>query len=148
MIQWPQLGGFGIFAPFTNFGGPGPVPVGSLPGYTAYGAFDMPGNVREWCFNQSTQGRIVRGGSWEDNTYDFELERQAQAMDRSLKNGFRLALYPDLEAVPEAAFGFRPPMYTFDVGGQPPVSEAVFQVYKEQFSYDQTELNAEIEDRQ
>jgi len=69
MIQWPQLGGFGVFAPFTNFGGQGPVPVGSLPGVTAYGAVDMPGNVREWCWNETAQGKVVRGGSWEDNSY-------------------------------------------------------------------------------
>jgi hypothetical protein len=62
MIQWPQLGGFGILAPFTNFGGQGLVPVGSLRGVTAYGAYDMPGNVREWCWNETSQGRIVRGG--------------------------------------------------------------------------------------
>ncbi len=145
MIQWPQLGGFGIFAPFTNFGGQGPVPVGSLPGITAYGAYDMPGNVREWCWNETTQGKIVRGGAWEDNTYEFGYERQAPPMDRSPRNGFRLASYPAPEAVPEAAFGFRDPQFTFDMRSQPPVSDAVFHVYREQFAYDQTELNAEVE---
>ncbi len=100
MIQWPQLGGFGIFAPFTNFGGQGPVPVGSLPGVTAYGAYDMPGNVREWCWNETTRGRIVRGGSWEDNTYEFGYERQAPPMDRSPRNGSRL---PSGSVVPSSS---------------------------------------------
>jgi len=145
MIQWPQLGGFGILAPFTNFGGQGPIPVGSLPGITAYGAYDMPGNVREWCWNETSQGRIVRGGSWEDNTYEFEYERQAPPMDRSPRNGLRLAFYPDLETVPETAFGFRNPQFSFDVRSQPPVSDAVFQVYREQFSYDETELDPQVE---
>ena len=46
MIQWYQLGGFGILAPFSNFGGSGPMPVGSLSGITAYGAYDMAGDGR------------------------------------------------------------------------------------------------------
>jgi hypothetical protein len=46
MIQVPQLGGFAILAPFSNFLGKGPISVGSLPGVSAYGAFDMAGNVR------------------------------------------------------------------------------------------------------
>jgi formylglycine-generating enzyme required for sulfatase activity/dienelactone hydrolase/predicted Ser/Thr protein kinase len=148
MIQWPQLGGFGIFAPVTNFGGRGPAPVGSLPGITAYGAYDMPGNVREWCWNETSQGRTIRGGAWEDNTYDFEYERQAPPMDRSPRNGFRLALYTDPEAVPQAAFGFREPPISIEVRPGPPVSDAIFQVYKEQFSYDRTQLNAEVESRE
>jgi len=145
IIQWPQLGGFGILAPFTNFGGQGPAPVGSLPGVTAYGAFDMPGNVREWCWNETAQGKIVRGGSSEDNSYEFGHERQAPPMDRSPRNGIRLAFYPDPGTVPEVAFGYREPQFSFDVRAQPPVSDAVFQVYREQFSYDQTELNAQVE---
>jgi formylglycine-generating enzyme required for sulfatase activity len=147
MIQWPQLGGFGIFAPFTNFGGKGPVPVGSLPGITAYGAYDMAGNVREWCWNETTAGRVIRGGSWEDNTYEFGYERQAPPMDRSPRNGLRLALYPNPGAVPEAAFGFRKAFFEVDYRSQPPVSDAIFQVYKEQFAYDPRELNSTVEFR-
>ena len=145
MIQVFQLGGFGIFAPFTNFGGQGPVPVGSLPGITAYGAYDMPGNVREWCWNETSQGRIVRGGAWEDNTYEFENERQAPPMDRSPRNGFRLAFYPERESLPDAAFAFREPQSVFDARVEPPVSDAVYQVYREQFAYDRTDLNAVVE---
>ncbi len=145
MIQWPQLGGFGIFALFTNFGGKGPVPVGSLPGFTAYGAYDMAGNVREWCWNETIAGRIIRGGSWEDNTYEFGNERQAPPMDRSQRNGFRLALYPDTGALPEAAFGFRAAFFETDYRSQSPVSDAIFKVYREQFSYDPGVMNATIE---
>jgi dienelactone hydrolase len=145
IIQWPQLGGFAAFAPFTNFGGQGSVVVGSLAGVTAFGAYDMPGNVREWCWNEAPRGRVVRGGSWEDNTYEFEHESQAPPMDRSAENGFRLAYYPDAETIPDAAFAFREPQYVFDVRSQPPVSDVAFGVYREQFSYDRTDLNAEVE---
>jgi formylglycine-generating enzyme required for sulfatase activity len=148
MIRWPQLGGFAVLAPFSNFGGQGPVPVGSLQGFTAYGAFDMAGNVREWCWNETPQGRLIRGGAWNDNTYEFGNRRQAPPMDRSAMNGFRLAVYPDPETVPQAAFGFQRLGQPKDFRTQQPVSDAIFTVYREQFSYDETELNALIEHRE
>ena len=147
MIQVPQLGGFGILAPYTNFGGKGPVPIGSLPGVTAYGAYDMAGNVREWCWNETTAGRIIRGGSWQDNTYEFGYERKAPPMDRSPRNGLRLALYPNPDSVPKAAFGFRKTFFEVDYRSQPSVTDAIFKIYKEQFSYDKKELNPTVESR-
>ncbi len=148
MIRVPQLGGFGVLAPFANFGSQGPVAVGSLPGITAYGAYDLPGNVREWCWNETSQGRVVRGGSWEDNTYAFGNVRQAPSMDRSPRNGFRMVSYPKPETVPEAAFGFLDLRRPIDLRSRPPVPDAVFRVYKEQFAYDRTELNAQVESRE
>ena len=147
MIQWPQLGGFALFAPFSNFEESGSVPVGSLQGLTAYGALDMAGNVREWCWNEAPKGRIIRGGAWGDNTYEFEHQRQAPPMDRSPKNGFRCALYPNQENTTEPVFGMIDPVEPVDLYKQTPVPDQVFQVYKEQFAYDRTDLNAEVEDR-
>jgi dienelactone hydrolase len=148
VIRWPQLGGFGVFAPFTNFGGDGTVPVGSMPSVTAYGAYDMPGNVREWCWNATPQGRVVRGGSWQDNTYEFGNVRQAPPMDRSPRNGIRLAFYPDVEAVPQTAFEPRAVPAPASERVPPPVSDAVFAVYREQFAYDPTPLEAQVERRE
>jgi serine/threonine protein kinase/dienelactone hydrolase len=148
MIQVPQLGGNAIFASFSNFRGKGPVPVGSLPGITAYGAFDMAGNVREWCWNETPYGRLVRGGAWDDNMYEFGNRRQAPPTHRSAKNGFRCALYPDPEKIPGSAFQFEKLTAQKDFYQEKPVSDAVFQVYKEQFSYDKTDLKAQVESRQ
>jgi dienelactone hydrolase len=147
MIQWPQLGGYAIFAPFSNFEGNGPVPVGSLPGITSYGAFDMAGNTREWCFNETQQGRLIRGGAWNDNTYMFVYLRQAPAFNRSSKNGFRCAHYPDPEKLPESAFQMAKFGETRDFYKEKPVPDSIFQVYKEQFSYDKTDLDARVESR-
>jgi formylglycine-generating enzyme required for sulfatase activity len=144
MLQWPQLGGFGVLAPFTNFGGAGPVAVGSLPSVTAYGAYDMPGNVREWCWNAMARGRVTRGGSWEDNTYDFAAVRQVPPMDRSRRNGFRLAHYLDEAAVPAAAFELRSARAQPE-GAPPRVPDEVFAVYREQYAYDPTPLNARVD---
>jgi len=147
MIQFPQLGGFAIFAPFSNFGRKGPIEVGSLGGVTAYGSFDMAGNVREWCWNEAEAGRIIRGGSFEDNTYEFENERLALSMDRSPRNGFRVAFYPDTFEIPEMAFDLRVPYFGTDYKLKRPVPDDVFKIYKEQFAYDQKELNKVIEQR-
>ncbi len=148
-FQSPQLGGFAALAPFSNFGGSGPVKVGSLPNFTAYGAYDMPGNVREWCWNETPVGRVIRGGAWEDNTYEFGNQRQAPAMDRSPRNGFRLARYPRADEVREAALAPVRPAATPDIRAQRPVSDQIFKVYKEQlFAYDKTDLNATVESRE
>jgi hypothetical protein len=147
LIKWPQLGGFEVFAPFSNFKGKGPVPVGSLPGITSYGAYDMAGNVREWCWNETAVGRLIRGGAWKDNTYRFTELAQAPLFDRSSHNGFRCALYPDPEKIPESAFAKTTFGETRDYYKEKPVADAIFQVYKEQFSYDKTDLNARLESR-
>lgn len=145
MIRVSQLGGFAILAPFSNFTRQGPVAVGSLSGITAYGAHDMAGNVREWCSNATKMGRIIRGGSWEDNTYEFGNLRQAPEMDRSHRNGIRLAFYPDSGTIPVEVFESMQLTQPADIREIEPVPDAIFKVYKEQFGYDPSDLNARVE---
>jgi dienelactone hydrolase len=145
LLKYPQLGGFAVFAPFSNFVNKDPVAVGSLPGITPYGAYDMAGNVREWCFNETPKGRLIRGGAWGDNTYMFGALSQAPPMDRSIKNGFRCAIYPNSDKTPSVLFDSVRLIDPTDHYSEQPVSDAVFQVYKNQFSYDKTPLNAQLE---
>ena len=147
LIRWPQLGGFAVFAPFSNFGRNGPVSVGSLPGITSYGAYDMAGNVREWCFNEIQDGRLTMGGAWNDATYMFGNKSRAPAFDRSLKNGFRCVLYPDPEKIPESAFHKIEYEEMRDFYKEKPVPDAIFQVYKDQFFYGKMDLNDHVESR-
>lgn len=148
MIRWPQLGGFAILASGSNFQGQGPLPAGKLHGITPFGAYDMAGNVREWCWNETSNGRAVRGGGWDDATYMFGNLSQVPPLDRSAKNGFRCALYPEPAQVPSALFQPEVLSPSRDYYTENPVSDAVFQVYKEQFSYDPSPLNARVESRQ
>jgi len=145
VIRWPQLGGNAVFAPFSNFKGKGPVPVGSLRGTSVYGVFDMAGNVREWCWNETPTGRLIRGGAFGDNVYMFGTRSQAPPMDRSPQNGFRCALYPDRAKVAASAFGPVALGAARDYAGEEPVPDSIFQVYREQFSYDRTDLKSRVE---
>jgi len=147
MIIWFQFGGDALFAPFSNFQGKGPIPVGSLQGITSYGAYDMGGNVREWCWNATQEGRLIRGGAWNDNTYMFKNLSHASPFDRSSKNGFRCAFYPDPDKIPESAFSSLELGETRDFYKVKPVLDSIYQVYAGQFAYDKTDLNAQVESR-
>jgi hypothetical protein len=145
MLQVFRMGGRTAVVRFANFGGEGPVQVGSLPSITPYGAYDMAGNVREWCWNETPNGRMLRGGGYDDNTYMFGRIGQADPMDRSAMNSIRLAVYPDTRAAPEAAFEVVPVREYARYREWRPVDDAVFAAYKAQFSYDETALNAHVE---
>jgi serine/threonine protein kinase len=142
-----QLGGTAIFASFSNFQGVGPAPAGHFQGTASYGANDMAGNVREWCWNKTQDGRLIRGGAWNDPTYMFGELSQVPAFDRSSKNGFRCALYPEPERIPESAFQMVKLREAIDFYKKEPVPDSIFKIYKEQFSYDKTDLNAIVESR-
>jgi serine/threonine protein kinase/cephalosporin-C deacetylase-like acetyl esterase len=142
LIQRPN---FSSLALLSNFKGKGPAPVGSNPGMTSYGAYDIAGNVREWCWNEAPKGRIIRGGAWNDATYLFGDLSQTPPFDRSPRNGFRCALYLDPDKIPKSAFELAKVGEVPDFYKTKPVSDPVFQVYKEQFSYDKTDLNARVE---
>ena len=107
----------------------------------------MAGNAREWCWNKTPVGRLTRGGAWNDNTYMFKRLSQASPFDRSARNGFRCVLYIDKGKIPDQVFGIT--QFAKDVfyKNQKPVSEDIFKIYKNQFSYDKTSLNSRVESR-
>ncbi len=149
VIDRPFVGGMAFFSPsFNNFSTEGPVEVGSLPGMTSYGALDMPGNAREWCYNDTPRGKLIRGGAWNTHTYAFHTLTQASAMDRSPTNGFRCVQYLEPDSIPKMAMAplslkprLNPPEKV------KPISEEVFEILKSRYSYDGSELNAKTEER-
>ena len=128
----------------SNFGGAGPSRVGTHEGMSSFGAYDMAGNVREWCLNETKGGRCVRGGAWNDASYMYGHLSQAPAFDRSAKNGFRCVRYVDEAKIPHRAFGLVD-WPTRDYKHEHPVSDAIFHVYADQFAYDKTDLNPAVE---
>lgn len=144
MIIGFQMGGDATFVPFSNFNSEGPVETGILQGVTAFGVNDMAGNVREWCWNQTLQGRLIRGGSWNDNSYMFGGFSQAPAFDRSDGNGFRCILYDAKSSIPQSVIGFIEIGQFHDFYKDTPVPDNIYRIYEQQFKYDQTDLNSRI----
>jgi dienelactone hydrolase len=147
LIQFPQLGGFALFAPFSNFANTGTIEIGSLPGVTPYGAYDMAGNVREWCSNDTVLGKLVRGGGFGDNPYRFSELSQAPPMFRTAEYGFRTVIYPDAVTEPQAAFEAVPIKPATDLYDHPVVSDEVFDAFLRQFDYDPLPFNTKEESR-
>jgi eukaryotic-like serine/threonine-protein kinase len=131
--------------PLSNFKNEGPEPVGKYQGISRFGAYDMAGNVREWCWNETPAGHIIRGGAWNDASYLYSYLSQLPPFDRSPKNGFRCVQYIDKEKIPESAFQKIENMEETDFSKVKPVEDYIFTIYKNQFLYDKTALDSKIE---
>ena len=133
--------------PYGNFGGKGPLPVGTLRGVTPGGLSDMAGNVREWQVNDAGSGeRYILGGGWSDQPYGFTDAYAQLPMDRQEINGIRLALFDSTD--PNLARARAPVPRSFtDYSKVTPVSDAVFAGYRRQFDYDALPLDAKVEVR-
>jgi len=130
----------------SNLDGEGPAPVGSHPGVTAYGIYDMAGNVREWCWEGTPLGRCTRGGAWDDLNYMYGNISQQPALNRSPRNGFRCVVYTDVNAIPPVAWEpYEDPERDFYAAT--PVSDEVFRAYLNQFRYDEGPLDPVVESR-
>ena len=126
----------------SNFGREGPAPVGSHPGLSDFGAYDMAGNVKEWCWNEGSGGRYILGGSWGEPTYTFRLDADVRPpFSREPSHGFRCALYP--APLDEALQGLLLPS-RFAVETKP-VEDEIFEAYRRIYTYDPLPLDATVE---
>jgi serine/threonine protein kinase/cephalosporin-C deacetylase-like acetyl esterase len=130
--------------PASNFSGKGPAQVGKYKGMSWCGAYDMAGNVKEWCSNEAVPDkRYLMGGAWDEPTYMFNDADARSPFERSSKFGFRCAKYTlnheDEEAKSPISLKLR------NYGSEQPVSDQLFRAYKEIYSYDKTALNSHRE---
>lgn len=136
-----------FIVPLSNYNGKSTVPVGSMNGYSSFGVYDLAGNAREWCFNETDQigQRYILGGGWNDPTYSFNDSYTQPAMDRSTANGFRCikALPGDstmTQLTLTVASLFR------DYRKEKPVDDKTFSLYLNQFIYDMEPLEPKVEE--
>jgi dienelactone hydrolase/predicted Ser/Thr protein kinase len=133
-----------LIVPGSNFRGTGTVAAGGDGALSGFGTTDMAGNVKEWCWNESTGGkRFILGGGFGEPTYMF-IDQDAQSpLDRRANYGLRCVKLP--APPPSAAAGkIEPPFRDFTK--EKPVSEEVFRAYKGLYAYDKGELNARVEE--
>jgi dienelactone hydrolase len=133
--------------PMSNFMGKNPASVGTFQGVNLFGAYDMAGNVREWCFNESPKGRIICGGAWDDAEYMYSSLSQLSPFDRSAKNGIRCVQYLNRDDIRPEVFELMKFRERPDYSKLKPVSDEIFSIYKKQFLYDETDLQPKIEER-
>ena len=129
--------------PASNFGGRDPLLSGSYHGMSWSGAYDMAGNVKEWCWNEAASGkRYIMGGAWDEPTYMFNDADARSPFERSANLGFRCAKYVSTGDEPSCD---RVTVQVRNFSSEKPVSDQLFQVYKSLYSYDKTPLHAVVE---
>jgi hypothetical protein len=123
----------------SNFGGGGPVAVGSTPAPTAYGVADMAGNVFEWTATGDGEGRrYLAGGAWNEPNYTFVDPASVSPWDREANRGLRLARY-EAPPPPEAFAPVR--VEVPDFTGRSPADDALFAAFRGFYVYDRTPLD-------
>jgi dienelactone hydrolase len=145
VTHWIRAAGtdFGAsIEPLSNLQGSGPAPVGKFAGMSPFGAYDMAGNVREWCWNAWGTSRYILGGAWSDPQYLFTYANLQSPLDRSATNGIRLVRYTD--GLPETTAKPVEPLAR-DYSKEKPVNDELFNAYRGQFAYDAAPLNASVE---
>ncbi len=138
------LGRFSDILTVSNFSEAGPTPVGSAGGLGPFGTFDMAGNAKEWCWNETDHRRFILGGAWNESPDMFDNHDARDPFERAAGFGIRLAKYIKplqaevLAPVPLDRLGR-------DLRAVTPVDDHVFEVYRRMYAYDRTPLNAVAE---
>ncbi len=128
--------------PLSNFGGKSAARGGTYNGVSRDGVYDLAGNVREWTRNAEGENRFILGGGWSDPGYAFNDAVTFSAFDRSPSNGIRLVQYLDTLNVARASAPIKPAYRDYRI--EKPVSNEVYAVYRQLYSYDHTPLNARV----
>ncbi len=147
MYHWYRAAALGRFADIltvSNFSGKGPAPVGSHEGLGPFGTYDMAGNVKEWCWTQTGNRRFILGGAWNEPMYQFADYDAKEPFDRAPSYGLRTAKYIRTLA-PALAAPVSGERLARDTRKEKPVSDEIFAVYRRQYAYDHTPLNAVVE---
>ncbi|HXI12249.1 MAG TPA: protein kinase [Thermoanaerobaculia bacterium] len=149
IFHWNRVAftvGSSIIIPASNLSGDALLPVGSTKSMNRFGVADLAGNVREWMWNASDEGRerFILGGGWGDQDYAFVDSYAQSPFDRSPTNGFRCIRLTEHE--PNVALQRGIDRSTRDFFAEKPVPDSLFAQYLRLFAYDKTQLDAKIEE--
>ncbi len=136
-----RLGRFADILAVSNFNGQGPAAIGTYGGLGPFGTYDMAGNVKEWCSTETTSGRFLLGGAWNEPRYMFGGYDAREPFERAPSYGFRVAKY--IRPLSPAAMA--PVRFEKLARDDKPVGDDIFAVYRRQYAYDRTPLNAVVE---
>jgi dienelactone hydrolase len=133
-----------VIVPGSNYLNVSTQPVGSAGALSGFGTYDMAGNVKEWCWNESADGRrFIMGGGFGEPNYMFYLTDARSPWERTANFGFRCARY---DAPPSAEILGRVEYRGQDYRKTQPVPEAVYRTYTPMYVYDKdADLNAKVE---
>jgi dienelactone hydrolase len=147
IYHWSRVAfqqGSATFVPLSNFGGRGPLAVGTSQAMNRYGAYDMAGNVKEWCWNVAGAGkRYILGGAWNEPVYMFTDADARSPFDRDATFGFRtVKLGQDsLNIAISGPIEFP----SRDYAKERPVGDEAFNAYRALYSYDKSDLHIRTE---
>jgi serine/threonine protein kinase/formylglycine-generating enzyme required for sulfatase activity len=126
----------------ANFENAGTLAVSSSEfGMSPFGAYNMAGNVSEWCLNETSQGFIAGGGAWGEPSYTFAKYGTLPGFYGSNKLGFRCALNASDAAADQSAMRIE---IKEEIPQYAPSSEASFNNWLNYYRYDKTPLDPQI----
>jgi predicted esterase len=136
-----------FIVPGSRYESTSPMRVGAPSTLGVYGAYDLAGNVREWCENSAASGgRFILGGGWSESPYYFTDGYAQPPMNRAAINGIRLVRYLHADDQLARAKEQQPRAFT-DYPRETPVADAGFEGFRRIFDYDRSALNARLDSR-
>ena len=144
--HWYKAAGTGIFSDIlqlSNFlNSKGAARGGVYDGLSPFGAYDMAGNVKEWCWNEVDGKRYLLGGAWNEPSYMFNEQDARPAFDRESTFGFRCIKY----VAPPANSLTGPVQHRYrDYAQAKPATDEIFNAYRNLYAYDASDLRERIE---